>query len=114
MALLLDFLTLFVSSVVAVSNCPISLTPSKSIRPSVAAGYEVALVATGLTKPRSIAFDTLGNLLVVQQDVGIINLVFQDDGGTCLSVQSQREVISSSEASCTKLCQLCLTDKKFS
>lgn len=53
----------------------------------------MALVATGLTNPRSIQFDTLGNLLVLQDGSGIANLVFQDDGGTCLSVKSTRDVI---------------------
>lgn len=57
----------------------------------------MALVATGLTKPRSIQFDSAGNLLVVQSGAGVANLVFQDDGGVCLSVKSQKTVIDASE-----------------
>ncbi|KAL8799369.1 MAG: hypothetical protein Q9182_005941 [Xanthomendoza sp. 2 TL-2023] len=53
----------------------------------------MALVATGLTKPRSIAFDPAGNLMVVESGVGITNLAFQDAGGTCLSVKSRKAVI---------------------
>lgn len=97
-----NFWMLFISGAVGASTCFTSLKPTNFIKPSVASGYEVALVATGLAKPRSIVFDTLGNLLVVQQGVGIVNLVFQDDGGTCLSVKSNRKVISNSDASCTK------------
>jgi len=48
------------------SACSETLTPTNSIIPTVASGYRMAVVATGLTKPRSIRFDSKGNLLVVQ------------------------------------------------
>ena len=79
------------------SSCSKILTPTKSIQPKVAPGYRMALVATGLTKPRSIQFDTAGNLLVVQSGAGIANLALQDDGGTCLSVQTTKTVVDASE-----------------
>lgn len=53
----------------------------------------MALVATGLTKPRSLQFDSAGNLLVVQAGSGIVNLALQDNGGTCLSVKSRKNVV---------------------
>lgn len=83
----------------ASSSCSTSVTPTNGLKPSVASGYQVALVATGLTNPRSIQFDTLGNLLVLQDGSGIANLVFQDDGGTCLSVKSTRDVIKYKDVS---------------
>ena len=98
----LGFSILLIQGALAASTCSTSLSPTNSIKPSVASGYEVALVATGLAKPRSIVFDTLGNLLTVQQGVGIFNLEFQDDGGTCLGVKSSRTVISNRDASCTR------------
>ena len=67
-----------------------------SVRPSVASGYRMAVVATGLTKPRSIAFDTAGNLMVVESGTGITNLFLQDNGGTCLSVRDRKVVIENS------------------
>ena len=76
------------------SGCSTTLTPTNSIKPSVASGYQMALVATGLTKPRSIQFDSAGNLLVVEAGSGIVNLAFQDNGGTCLSVQSSKTVVN--------------------
>ena len=79
------------------SSCSETLTPARSIQPTVASGYRMALVATGLTKPRSIQFDSAGNLLVVQSGAGIANLAFQDDGGTCLSVKTEKTVIDASE-----------------
>ena len=59
----------------------------------------MALVATGLTKPRGIEFDSHGNLLVVQQNSGIVNLVLEDHGGICVSVKSSKNVIQNSGVS---------------
>ncbi len=81
------------------SACSETLTPTNSIIPTVASGYRMAVVATGLTKPRSIRFDSKGNLLVVQQGAGIINLAFTDHGGTCLSVDKTKSVINNSSVS---------------
>lgn len=80
------------------SSCS-TLTPTNSIKPSVASGYQAALVATGLTKPRSIQFDSSGNLLVVQAGTGIASLQLQDNGGTCVSVKSQKNVVQNSGVS---------------
>ena len=79
------------------SSCSNTLTPANSVRPTVASGYRMALVATGLTKPRSIQFDSAGKLLVVQSGVGITSLAFQDSGGICLSVKNQQTVVDAGE-----------------
>ena len=81
------------------SDCSTTLTPTNSIKPSVASGYQAALVATGLTKPRSIEFDSSGNLLVVQSGAGIESLQFEDNGGICISVKSRKTVVSASAVS---------------
>ncbi|MCJ1335985.1 hypothetical protein MMC09_001259 [Bachmanniomyces sp. S44760] len=81
---------------VSTSACSTILTPTNSIQPTVASGYRMALVATGLTAPRSIEFDSEGNLLVVQQGAGIVNLELQDAGGTCVTVKSKRNVVTNS------------------
>lgn len=83
------------------SACSVTLTPTNSITPNVASGYRMAVVATGLTKPRSIRFDSKGNLFVVQQGAGIVNLAFTDHGGTCLSVNKMQTVIKNSSVSLT-------------
>jgi hypothetical protein len=44
-------------------------------------------VANGLRSPRGILFDSKGNLPVVQQGLGIVQLEFDDGGSTCLCVQ---------------------------
>lgn len=81
------------------SSCSTTLSPKLSITPTVASGYHVALIATGLTKPRSIKFDSKGNLLVVQQGAGIANLALKDDGGICLSVSNMQIVVENSAVS---------------
>ena len=80
-------------------SCPTTLTPTHSIQPSVASGYTMALVATGLTSPRSIEFDTDGNLLVVEAGAGITNLVLQDNGGTCVTVKSSKRIVQNTGVS---------------
>lgn len=81
------------------SSCSNTLTPTNFIKPSVASGYRAALVATGLTDPRSIEFDSSGNLLVIQSGSGIASLQLQDDGGTCISVKSKKTVVEAAAVS---------------
>lgn len=81
------------------SSCSTTLTPTNSIKPSIASGYQVALVATGLTDPRSIEFDSAGNLLVIQAGAGIESLQLQDNGGTCVSVKSRKTVLQANAVS---------------
>ncbi|KAL2144268.1 hypothetical protein VTI28DRAFT_9405 [Corynascus sepedonium] len=62
--------------------------------PVVAKGWKAQLIATGLTRPRSIKFDSNGGLLVVEQGVGLTHLTLDDSGGTCVSVKSNVSVIA--------------------
>ena len=95
-ALLCTFATSVLGASSSASACSTTLTPTNSIQPTVASGYKMALIATGLTKPRSMEFDSKGNLLVVQQGAGIINLALKDEGGRCLSVMSSKKVVENS------------------
>ena len=96
----ITFSSLFFPSV-AQTSCSQTLVPTRSIQPVVASGYQVALVATGLAKPRSIHFDTEGNLLVVEADTGGISaLTLNDQGGICLSVSSKATVLDNLEVCC--------------
>ena len=81
------------------SSCSTTLPPTNSIKPSLASGYRAALVATGLTDPRSIEFDSSGNLLVVQAGAGVESLQLQDNGGTCVTVKSKKTVVQASSVS---------------
>lgn len=46
----------------------------------LASGWKATKIAGGLTSPRSIQFDTAGNMLVVQSGKGITYYVMGDDG----------------------------------
>lgn len=75
------------------STCTLSASTTVPA-PSVAAGFSVHLVATNLTAPRGIAFDSEGHLLVVQQNVGVEALTLSDGGGSCVGVSSRSTVVS--------------------
>ena len=74
-------------------SCSSTLTASYAA-PSVASGYSVLLVATGLTSPRGIKFDTAGNLLVIEEEVGVTALRFEDDDDGCLNLASKDTVVA--------------------
>jgi glucose/arabinose dehydrogenase len=85
---------LFLASlpVAAAANCNLKASYPA---PVLSNGWSAQLVAQGLTKPRGIAFDTAGNLLVVQQGSGIVHLAFNDGGTTCLEVAKKTTLIDS-------------------
>ncbi|KAK4145282.1 soluble quino protein glucose/sorbosone dehydrogenase [Dichotomopilus funicola] len=80
----------------AASSCATVLTPTYS-PPVVAKGWKAQLIATNLSSPRGIKFDSSGGLLVVEAQAGLRRLVFDDNGGTCLSVKESTPVIDDNE-----------------
>ena len=78
---------------VARAQCPTSITPANSIKPTIASGYDYQVVASGLTAPRSLQFDSAGNLLVLEQKKGLSSHVLNDSGGSCVSVSSSKYLI---------------------
>ncbi len=72
------------------------------LRPKMAAGYKANLLATGLRTPRGIAMDTMGNLLVVeQQGGGVRRLVLRRTVITCASDSSTALVTGERYALCS-------------
>jgi len=76
------------------AQCSSSITPTNGIQPSVASGYSAAVIATGLTDPRSLEFDSADNLLVLEAGKGVSSHVLDDGDGTCISVKSSKDLIS--------------------
>ncbi|KAJ9652891.1 hypothetical protein H2198_007893 [Neophaeococcomyces mojaviensis] len=74
----------------AQSSCP---SPSGGIRPSVASGYALQVVATGLSRPRGIAFDSAGHLLVVEQGTGTISSHVLNEANGCVTIGSSSTVV---------------------
>jgi glucose/arabinose dehydrogenase len=81
------------------SSCSAAALTASYPAPSVASGYSARLVANGLQSPRGIKFDTKGRLLVVEQDLGIQAITFNDGGGNCLSVKSKDDVVNDGDVS---------------
>jgi glucose/arabinose dehydrogenase len=73
--------------------------PSGSIKPSIASGYSMQVVATGLSKPRGIMLDQAGNLLVVEQGRGVISAHTLKDNKGCVSIASSSDVTPSMNVS---------------
>lgn len=66
--------------------------PSGRIRPSVASGYRLQVVATGLSRPRGLAIDSAGHLLVVQAGRGGISAHSFNESRGCLTLTETRNV----------------------
>ena len=71
-------------------------------RPVLASGYTATVVTKGLKTPREIIFDSLGQLLVVEQGGGGVRLIkLTDNGGTDVCVASSKTLINDATVSCT-------------
>ncbi|POR38119.1 Uncharacterized protein TPAR_01691, partial [Tolypocladium paradoxum] len=78
-------------------SCPNTLKVAYAA-PVAAKGWQYRLAATGFTKPRSIAFDRDGGLLVVDSGVGVFRVTLeQDKGETCVVTGAPKKIINSTE-----------------
>ena len=84
----------------AQSSCT-QLSPSGGIRPSIASGYQMQVVATGLSSPRGILLDGAGNLLAVEQDRGVVSShrIAEDHG--CVTLEDATDLTRNIGVSCT-------------
>ncbi|KAK5558808.1 hypothetical protein LTR46_002997 [Exophiala xenobiotica] len=69
--------------------------PSGAIKPSLASGFHVQVVATGLSKPRGILLDNAGNLLVVEQGRGVVSAHTVEENNGCVTVGMSSDVTAS-------------------
>ncbi|KAG7133075.1 hypothetical protein HYQ46_009367 [Verticillium longisporum] len=61
--------------------------------PAVHPGWQAQLIMNGLVKPRTIAVDNAGALIVLDAGVGVRHITFTDHGHTCLEVDQNKVVI---------------------
>jgi glucose/arabinose dehydrogenase len=60
----------------------------------VASGYKWQVVATGLARPRGLAFDDRGRLLVVESGSGSLSAhTLTEGGGGCVAINSSKTVV---------------------
>ncbi|KAI9795587.1 MAG: hypothetical protein M1835_005499 [Candelina submexicana] len=76
-------------------SCPSALKPSYAT-PSLAPGYKAQLIFRNLTKPRGLAVDDQGHLLVVQQGVGVSSLTIESTND-CLKVSQNVSVVENAK-----------------
>lgn len=62
--------------------------------PKVATGWKAQLVSQNLVLPRSLRFDTAGNLIVVEQSRGITSLAYQEDDKGCIIEMGRKAIIN--------------------
>lgn len=74
------------SSSASASACSSTIAPQYG-QPSVAPGWNVQVVASGLTDTRGIIFDSDDHLLVVQRGYGISSLTLTQDDGACVRAE---------------------------
>ena len=84
---------------VSAQSCPSPIAPSGNIKTSIASGYQAQVVATGLSDPRGLKFDTAGNLLVIEQGSGDLTALTLAEANGCVSVKSSNTVNSGSSVS---------------
>lgn len=69
--------------------------PSGKVKPSIASGYKWQVVATNLARPRGIAFDDQGRLLVIESGSGNLSAhTLSEDGSGCVTVNSSTNVVT--------------------
>ncbi|KAF8593842.1 hypothetical protein BDV93DRAFT_194511, partial [Ceratobasidium sp. AG-I] len=71
------------SSVLAVPSSPGVCQPLSSLafahQPAVAPGLSARVVYNNLKEPRGLRFDSDGNLLVIERNIGITALTYRND-----------------------------------
>jgi glucose/arabinose dehydrogenase len=75
-----------------------SVPPTPRFQPQMAPGYKATLLMTGLKNPRSILFDPIGMLLVLEKGSGIRRVEVMESFGNVCIVKS-KQIISKPEVS---------------
>lgn len=91
-ALLCPASVLATGVIVRSTTCQTILAPTYT-PPSVSNGWAAQLIASGLSKPRSLTFDSSGALIVLDSGVGVKRLTFIDHGGSCVEVDGEPALI---------------------
>ncbi|KAF4990093.1 hypothetical protein FDECE_14501 [Fusarium decemcellulare] len=99
--LLLSCLAICSSSVAAQASgqCGINNLKTSYPAPVAADDWSYSLIASDLSRPRGILFDTEGALIVVDTGVGILHLELEDQGRTCLRVRKKTVLLENEDAS---------------
>ncbi|RSL61128.1 hypothetical protein CEP54_006374 [Fusarium duplospermum] len=78
-------------------QCKINNLETSYEAPVAADGWSYRLVASELSRPRGILFDTEGALIVVDTGVGLVHLELEDQGRTCLRVRKKTVLLENED-----------------
>ncbi|RSM14546.1 hypothetical protein CEP52_001325 [Fusarium oligoseptatum] len=78
-------------------QCKINNLKTSYAAPVAADGWSYRLVASELSRPRGILFDTEGALIVVDTGVGLVHLELEDQGRTCLRVRKKTVLLENED-----------------
>lgn len=73
--------------------------PMPRFQPQMAPGYKATLLMTGLNHPRSIIFDPLGKLLVLEKGSGVRKIEVVESWGNVCIVKT-KQILSKPEVGC--------------
>ena len=101
MALIMSSLLLPLLPALVSAQCSGGLTPSQGVQPTVASGFAYAVVATGLTSPRGIQFDSAANLLVIEKGKGLsswtVDAGSAGDGACGVTLKGDKDLIGNTK-----------------
>lgn len=95
--ILTSLLYISLASAQSSGQCKINSLETSYATPVAADGWSYRLVATELSRPRGILFDTEGALIVVDTGVGLVHLELEDQGRTCLRVRKKTVLLENED-----------------
>jgi len=85
------FLGVVLASTATAQTC---LTPTSRFNPQMATGWTANLLINGLKAPRTMVFDQLGNMLVLEQGTGVKQIKFAAPGCDYVCAVSSQTVLT--------------------
>ncbi|KAJ4160430.1 hypothetical protein NW754_003552 [Fusarium falciforme] len=95
--ILTSLLCISLASAQSSGQCKINSLEASYAAPVAADGWSYRLVATELSRPRGILFDTEGALIVVDTGVGLVHLELEDQRRTCLRVRKKTVLLENED-----------------
>lgn len=80
----------------AVAKCENVIVPAYQA-PTLANGWQGQLVGNGFKKPRTLHFDSEGNLIILDAGVGVRRVKFTDNGDTCLEISENKLLVDNKD-----------------
>ncbi|CAI4213410.1 unnamed protein product [Parascedosporium putredinis] len=80
----------------ALAKCENVIVPAYQA-PTLANGWQGQLVGNGFKKPRTLHFDSEGNLIILDAGVGVRRVKFTDNGDTCLEISENKLLVDNKD-----------------